>query len=348
MKKFKWIICLMLLVILPTVINAGAVRVFTLQQAVADPNIKITLKSKPGGGYFGDDVTIVVKNNYSEDIQVTARVGDVLLDKDKSDQNLVVIKRLVLRVPAGQTRQADGIWTACIDAHQSPPDGGDLFDVTDNVRDWTIDSAQMLYRLLEIIDERELYADDDAQDAIWKITDNDPPGSGARELLEAAGIDPDQDITDFPHPETPYSGTSETESVSASEMGIRTGPHRGKVTVTLTWDSTADLDLHVIDPYGEEIYYDHPTSESGGMLDYDDRCDDHGPDGQPGGPENIYWDNPPEETYTVEINYYEECQGEGTTHWWVRILIDGHEENFDGTISPEDGTILVTTFEYPG
>ena len=44
----------------------------------------------------------------------------------------------------------------------------------------------------------------------------------------------------------------------------------GDVQASLTWSSTADLDLHVIDPDGEEIWYGNrgPTDE-GGSLDHD-------------------------------------------------------------------------------
>jgi len=35
------------------------------------------------------------------------------------------------------------------------------------------------------------------------------------------------------------------------------------------WDGPADLDLHVTDPRGEEIYFYHRQSASGGILDLD-------------------------------------------------------------------------------
>jgi hypothetical protein len=44
----------------------------------------------------------------------------------------------------------------------------------------------------------------------------------------------------------------------------------GDVRATLTWTGDCDLDLHVIDPSGTEIYYSNPTSPTGGQLDVDD------------------------------------------------------------------------------
>jgi hypothetical protein len=43
----------------------------------------------------------------------------------------------------------------------------------------------------------------------------------------------------------------------------------GDVQVSLNWDVDSDLDLHVVEPDGEEIYYDNLTSGTGGMLDLD-------------------------------------------------------------------------------
>jgi hypothetical protein len=44
----------------------------------------------------------------------------------------------------------------------------------------------------------------------------------------------------------------------------------GDVRATLTWTGDCDLDLHVIDPSGTEIYYGNPSSPTGGRLDVDD------------------------------------------------------------------------------
>ncbi len=56
----------------------------------------------------------------------------------------------------------------------------------------------------------------------------------------------------------------------------------GDPQFTLIWDAEGpDLDLHVIEPGGKEIYWESPKGEQGGELDVDN---------QKGfGPENIYW-----------------------------------------------------------
>ena len=44
----------------------------------------------------------------------------------------------------------------------------------------------------------------------------------------------------------------------------------GDVRATLTWAGDCDLDLHVVDPSGTEIYFSNPSSSTGGVLDVDD------------------------------------------------------------------------------
>src|SRR6201984_866960 len=43
----------------------------------------------------------------------------------------------------------------------------------------------------------------------------------------------------------------------------------GDVEVALVWDNINDLDLHCVDPNGEEIWYQYKRSASGGELDID-------------------------------------------------------------------------------
>jgi hypothetical protein len=112
----------------------------------------------------------------------------------------------------------------------------------------------------------------------------------------------------------------------------------GDVQVTLNWPQTGvDLDLHVIDPNGDEIYYSNPTSPSGGALDWDN---------QNGGgtPENIFWSSgaAPKGTYTVSIVYY---AGEQPADWSVRTVVHGQVETFSGKLSPSDAELHLTSFQ---
>ena len=55
----------------------------------------------------------------------------------------------------------------------------------------------------------------------------------------------------------------------------------GDPQFTLLWDNDVDLDLHVIEPGGKEIYWEDPKGTQGGELDVDNT--------KGYGPENVYW-----------------------------------------------------------
>jgi hypothetical protein len=120
------------------------------------------------------------------------------------------------------------------------------------------------------------------------------------------------------------------------------GNATGKVQVNLTWNSSADIDLYVVDPHGNEIYWNARGSEfvgipddgdvqqgggrvpgsSGGVLDIDSNagCSSDGPRA-----ENIVWPAgvvPPNGEYTVRVNNWSAC-GEPATDYVVTVRIEG-------------------------
>ncbi len=68
------------------------------------------------------------------------------------------------------------------------------------------------------------------------------------------------------------------------------------VKVVMTWDTATDIDLHVVDPNGEECFYSSSETKIGGQLDHDDT------DGF--GPETFLLSNAIEGIYTVKTKYY--------------------------------------------
>jgi hypothetical protein len=79
-------------------------------------------------------------------------------------------------------------------------------------------------------------------------------------------------------------GKLSKQKVDAIQVGT------GQVQVSVQWDGDSDVDLHVMDPNGDEVYWDNTSVASGGQLDLDSNanCDlDHVRN------ENITWSKAP-------------------------------------------------------
>jgi hypothetical protein len=119
----------------------------------------------------------------------------------------------------------------------------------------------------------------------------------------------------------------------------------GEVKVTLQWTNCADLDLWVIDPCGNKIYYASSygtCSGKYGQLDVDSNAGCSSLNcSSPA--ENIYWVTAPSGSYTVKVNYYTTCSGSGSTSYKVTTIVNGTRKTYSGTISPY-ATNTVTSF----
>lgn len=108
----------------------------------------------------------------------------------------------------------------------------------------------------------------------------------------------------------------------------------GDVKVTLSFDRLHDLDLHVIEPSGDEIFYQRPSSVSGGKLDLDSgaNCEP-----SPANAENIFWPpgGAPAGTYKVSVQNYQQCSP-GAIAYRVRIAYDAVVQTYEGSF--DDGT----------
>lgn len=139
---------------------------------------------------------------------------------------------------------------------------------------------------------------------------------------------------------------SEIPPQGFSEEQIPEGLGGGDVQITLLWIGDADIDLHVIDPFGEEIYFAHDTSASGGYLDHDliPSC---GPSTtQP--VENVFWPSggAPRGHYQVAVVYYSRCDTPDTTPFEVIVRLDGRiYDRRTGSID-EPERLEVLSFDY--
>lgn len=115
------------------------------------------------------------------------------------------------------------------------------------------------------------------------------------------------------------------------------GAHQGAIKIGLLWRNINDLDLHCIDPSGEEISYQHKASRSGGELDID--CNVNPPYRNPGA-EHIYWKegSVPEGTYKVFVNHYNNKGGSDPTPFEVEILVEDRIFKLAGSLQPQQNS----------
>ena len=144
-----------------------------------------------------------------------------------------------------------------------------------------------------------------------------------------------------------------SEQSGYSEMPIRLARvGTGDVQVNLSWDASSGIDLHVIEPSGEELYEANKgPSATGGQFDL-------GPEGDcaaDGRTENIFWPSgrAPRGSYSVLVAYRSACGRSSPyqTRYAVTVNVKGREPQvFYGTFLPADAgpssLRTITTFNY--
>ncbi len=112
----------------------------------------------------------------------------------------------------------------------------------------------------------------------------------------------------------------------------------GVLQVSLSWDQENDLDLHLVEPNEEEIYFGNSTSMNGGFLDLDSNpgCYIDGIKN-----ENItYSDESVVEagTYTVSVDLWSYCSIAANTNYIVTARLNGQLISGAGITNPYYGT----------
>lgn len=125
----------------------------------------------------------------------------------------------------------------------------------------------------------------------------------------------------------------------------------GDVQASVSWDVNSDVDLHVVQPDGTEIYYGNRSVASGGQLDLDSNagCAIDGTR-----VENITWPNatPPLGQYIVRVDYWDSC-GVPQTNYVVTVQVKGRPPatftgSFTGTgdHGSAGSGVTINTFTY--
>lgn len=142
------------------------------------------------------------------------------------------------------------------------------------------------------------------------------------------------------------------DSVVALRMN-REGCNGGELHATLIWNDVADLDLHVITPSGEHMFYGHKESKCGGWLDRDMNVNSTTASLEP--IENIFWASSPSGHYRFSvINFNCHCR-DGTVFtdpqrsvpFRLRLKRNDVTEWFDGSVRHKE-EIVCFEFDHVG
>lgn len=118
-------------------------------------------------------------------------------------------------------------------------------------------------------------------------------------------------------PSTASLGAYATQSLNIVAVGT------GEVQVSVSWNSLADIDLHVVEPGGEEVFWGNSQSGTGGELDLDSNaaCGSDGPRN-----ENVTWADgtAPAGEYIVRVDNWSAC-GATRTDWVVTVQVRGRQ-----------------------
>ena len=156
----------------------------------------------------------------------------------------------------------------------------------------------------------------------------------ATEITQAAPA-PEQPLNpDTPPPQRQTNRAAPGNATLNDNLEQLLRQHRagsGDIRVSLMWNNRNDIDLHVVDPSGEEIFFGHRRARSGGVLDIDMNASF--PLRAPA-VENVFWPDraAPAGTYRIYANYYAVKDRVNDTDFTVRVLIRGRTEDFTGRI----------------
>jgi len=151
-----------------------------------------------------------------------------------------------------------------------------------------------------------------------------------------------------PTPRPALAPPTRTPPVIDPEIERRLQIHKagtGPVQVALKWDNYNDLDLHVVEPLGEEIYYQHKhSSKTVGFLDVDMNVSDHDSE-QPVEHVN-YKTEPPEGRYMVYVVYYN-THVSAQSNYEVIVIANGEAKTYRGYFvadAAKESKVLVCEF----
>jgi len=162
MKKY---LLLILLVILLLAFKNDK-KQLTIKDALAKNMISYKLKGL--GGYSGECMNITIKNNSNIDTTFYFESGRKLISKDKSIQDILIIKPMEFLLASGKEINFKGFGFCC-QAHNGAPYKDSEYEIG-NLKNIKLASLANYLHLNK-------YKEDQMQNAIWVVSDNNPISS---------------------------------------------------------------------------------------------------------------------------------------------------------------------------
>jgi hypothetical protein len=139
--------------------------------------------------------------------------------------------------------------------------------------------------------------------------------------------------------------TTETPPLASTPTNVNNTPllytpptqftTRSGMEVSLTWNSTADMNLQVRDPNGENLYFNSRNTSTGGQFGFDVNglCNNLDSNGT----ERATWPagGVPTGSYEIMVFYRQGCQNQDPVTFSIGLVVDGQQLNsITGTLLP--------------
>jgi hypothetical protein len=223
---------------------------------------------------------------------------------------------------------SDGSIVAQLHSGSPPASGSGGPTVTATSAGLTLPGGSKIYELAGTASFTAVYLAIDGVDGYYVLTGLG--ASGSNHVVVSIGQNASSTFTllfGISADGTAAPGAYETVPVTLTQVGT------GDVQVSLTWSVPADIDLHVVEPSGEEICWEQESSVSGGALDMDSNagCGIDNKDN-----ENITWASgtAPRGTYIVRVDNWSVCGVTAPIDYVVTVNVKGKAtQTFQGTFT---------------
>lgn len=224
------------------------------------------------------------------------------------------------------------LWLACLPLALNAAEQVELMNPTGGWRAGQADADHYLQEVHYPANSVSVPLDQGKESLIRGQIANRPKGAKGPYTLVVNGIAMPQRVEEDGSFARPYSFAAGSNSVEIRSpdgqvskrvqfYDDQSGQLRPKLRILLSWDTdNTDLDLHVVTPDGEHVYYGNRVLENGGALDVDVTTGY--------GPEIFASAAPQPGNYLVYVNYYGSGEGEDSvTTAQVSVITDEGEAN---------------------